>query len=126
MRFEYLPDKFLKDNFGNFALCEGLWREMSEEDAVLHLSQSYKITVETGEPRDLLQPEKALPMLAAGNNIRLPLMWLREKNDKLKCPLCGDVLPECPALSRIDNKTALCSRCGDKEAIEDYLGTRCE
>lgn len=126
MRFEYLPDKVLKDNFGDFARCEGLWREISEEEAVTHLSTSYRVTVETGEPRDFLQPDKALPLLAQGNNIRLPLMWLRERNDKPKCPLCGDVLPEVPALSRADNKTAICSRCGDKEAMEDYLNTRTE
>ena len=48
-----------------------------------------------------------------------------------KCPSCGGFIPnnETPgaymgALSRKDNKTEICSSCGTKEAIEDYLGGR--
>jgi hypothetical protein len=46
-----------------------------------------------------------------------------------KCPKCYGFIPnnETPgaypgAISRRDNKTEICSACGSKEAIEDFLG----
>ena len=35
------------------------------------------------------------------------------------CPRCGKNYDGYPALSRTDNKTAICSPCGGTEAIED-------
>lgn len=35
-----------------------------------------------------------------------------------KCPLCGKMYSEPPALSRKDNKTEICSLCGTREALE--------
>jgi len=44
------------------------------------------------------------------------------------CPRCGGFIPnnETPgaypgALSRIDNKTEICSACGEDEALEEYF-----
>jgi len=44
------------------------------------------------------------------------------------CPACGGYIPnnETPgaymgALSRRDNKTEICSPCGNREAMEDYV-----
>lgn len=46
---------------------------------------------------------------------------------KHQCPRCGGSIPnnENPgaypgALSRVDNKTEICSNCGTLEAIDDY------
>jgi len=46
-----------------------------------------------------------------------------------QCPRCAGQIPnnETPgaypgAISRRDNKTEICSECGSKEAIEDFLG----
>lgn len=36
-----------------------------------------------------------------------------------KCPICKGPLGDRPALSRRDNKTAICSDCGFRESIED-------
>lgn len=36
----------------------------------------------------------------------------------INCPRCGDTMPRHPALSRADNRTAVCSDCGVEEAIE--------
>lgn len=36
-----------------------------------------------------------------------------------KCPRCGGPLGKRPALSRRDNKTDICSKCGLAEALED-------
>lgn len=40
-----------------------------------------------------------------------------------KCPRCGGPLGKRPALSRKDNKTDICSKCGYLEAIEDVEKT---
>jgi len=37
------------------------------------------------------------------------------------CPICGDPIGECPALSREDNKTHICSQCGTHQALSDYV-----
>lgn len=34
------------------------------------------------------------------------------------CPKCGQAYNEPPALSRVDNETAICPDCGTKEALE--------
>lgn len=35
------------------------------------------------------------------------------------CPICGEEYNEAPAISRRDNKTEICSYCGQVEAFED-------
>lgn len=51
------------------------------------------------------------------------------KNTGVACPRCGGRIPNEPfagkypgALSRVDNKTEICSKCGDEEALLDYDG----
>lgn len=46
---------------------------------------------------------------------------------KHQCPRCGGSIPNAltpgaypGALSRVDNKTEICSECGTLEALEDY------
>lgn len=34
-----------------------------------------------------------------------------------KCPRCEETIGEFPALSRLDNRTEICSQCGLSEAI---------
>ncbi len=36
------------------------------------------------------------------------------------CPICGDYIQGYPAISRKDNRTEICSRCGTLEAIEEF------
>lgn len=43
-----------------------------------------------------------------------------------KCPRCGKVFNDYPALSRRDNKTEICPDCGTAEAFEDFLGRKYE
>ena len=38
-----------------------------------------------------------------------------------KCPICKNKIIGVPALSRKDNKTEICSRCGRIEAIEEFI-----
>ena len=38
------------------------------------------------------------------------------------CPLCKESWTGYPALSRVDNKTDICSPCGMQEGLNDYFG----
>ena len=43
------------------------------------------------------------------------------KNDNQQprvCPICGMTYTEAPALSRLDNETAICPDCGTRQALE--------
>ena len=57
-------------------------------------------------------------------------MWNEELNEEYKegeimkreiCPICKQEIIGYPALSRIDNKTKICSDCGTKEAIDAFI-----
>jgi hypothetical protein len=39
-----------------------------------------------------------------------------------KCPRCKKDYSGFPALSRVDNKTSICSHCGTEEGLDDYYG----
>ena len=42
--------------------------------------------------------------------------------DKVRiCPACGEEYTDPPAISRRDNRTAICPECGMSEALSDYL-----
>lgn len=43
-----------------------------------------------------------------------------EKVEGWICPRCGKEVHDYPALSRVDNKTEICSACGTKEAMLDF------
>jgi predicted RNA-binding Zn-ribbon protein involved in translation (DUF1610 family) len=36
------------------------------------------------------------------------------------CPRCEEIVTQFPALSRLDNKTEICSACGFDEAMENW------
>lgn len=40
---------------------------------------------------------------------------------KWECPICHKMTDEYPALSRKDNKTHICTRCGQTEALTEAL-----
>ena len=44
--------------------------------------------------------------------------------NNVKCPMCGQYYSGYPALSRRDNKTEICSDCGVREALEDFIKVR--
>lgn len=43
------------------------------------------------------------------------------KRIKGKCPRCNKLINDYPAISRIDNKTEICSKCGIIEALQIYI-----
>lgn len=38
-----------------------------------------------------------------------------------KCPKCGKIYGDYPAISRRDNQTEICPECGVQEALEDFF-----
>jgi predicted RNA-binding Zn-ribbon protein involved in translation (DUF1610 family) len=46
-----------------------------------------------------------------------------KKSDKKawKCPTCKKSVKEYPAISRIDDKTEICSQCGFEEAMKQFI-----
>ena len=50
-----------------------------------------------------------------------------ENRKKIKvCPVCGKKYYDHPAISRKDNKTEICSKCGTLEAVEQFLNLHLE
>jgi len=45
---------------------------------------------------------------------------MKNNQKRKKCPRCGKSYVGFPALSRRDNKTDICSKCGTEEAMVDY------
>ena len=45
---------------------------------------------------------------------------------KKKCPRCNKTIIGYPAISRTDNKTEICSKCGIIEALEVYINAKCK
>jgi len=44
--------------------------------------------------------------------------WNKKSN---KCPRCKGIMSKYPAISRRDNKTKICSRCGTEEVLFDFV-----
>lgn len=126
MKIERLPESIYNENFGDFLRCEDKWEEIEEEVAFKFIESAYKLSLECEKnPRDFLKEESARKMLKEGQVIRLPFFFIREKNSKDKCPLCGCSFNyELGSISRRDNNTTICSNCGMKEALEDFNNFR--
>lgn len=45
-------------------------------------------------------------------------MLKNERHKGQTCPLCGNIYFEPPALSRTDNKTAICSDCATRQGMD--------
>lgn len=41
--------------------------------------------------------------------------------DKKICPICKKVIVGYPSISRKDNKTEICSKCGVEEAVNEFI-----
>ena len=42
------------------------------------------------------------------------------------CPICGNAYTTYPAISRKDNKTEICPKCGQQEALDAFLASKME
>ena len=43
------------------------------------------------------------------------------RNRTGKCPRCNKIIVGYPAISRVDNKTEICSNCGIVEALQIFI-----
>ena len=48
-------------------------------------------------------------------------MRVKNIDKKSKCPICGKYYMGQGAISRIDNKTEICSECGVNQAMRDFV-----
>lgn len=125
MLFEVLYEHDYLRNFSDFKRCEGLWEETDETEARKLIDRAYQISCEVEKKaRNYLIWGNALEKLEDGRVLRLPILFIREKNNLKKCPLCGSSIDGVGAISRRDNETEICDDCGFKEAMEDFLGVR--
>jgi hypothetical protein len=64
------------------------------------------------------------PQWIVGNGCKLAIEFNRKNFEKISdlglCPRCKHDLGKIPAISRLDNKTNICSQCGQEEAMFDY------
>lgn len=95
-----------------------VWSRNGYKDRVVDL---------TGPELGLL--ESGLMLLqsnASGNEDKwLQIVKLRSlirRSGSKFCTRCGNYYSDFPALSRVDNKTEICSSCGTDEAIQDFTG----
>ena len=72
-----------------------------------------KITYEYYKERQDRLGEKEKPYLEA--------LEAEVKARANRCPKCNKPIYGYPALSRKDNKTEICSECGNKEALNEWL-----
>lgn len=139
--YQVLAGELFKDKYQNFAACEPYWRPVETKKvkallgALCYTPEDYQrailsayVTltnqwdkVQSGEFTSYPTDDAAQTLLDAGKVISTPICYIRKVTDKPKCPKCGcSIMENSPALSRVDNKTAICSACGMKEALEDY------
>lgn len=121
MIIEKLSEITLNENFGDFSKCEDHWEELNCDEAIKLLDIAYEVSKKSKEGvREFLKQDLAFDLLKEGVVIRLPGLFIREKNDNPKCPRCGNSYEDgLGALSRRDNETEICSNCGTMEAFED-------
>ena len=46
---------------------------------------------------------------------------MKREHEPKVCPICKNTYTDYPAISRVDNKTPICSDCGVQEAFMDYI-----
>ena len=116
--YEYLPVAVLDAVYGDFSACEGKWKGISESQYNVFLTALCCVVKKPEE--DVIR--EANELTAAGKVLSIPIGYIRKTTDEKKCPKCGASIFGIGALSRIDNKTVICSDCGTTEALEDYGG----
>lgn len=115
-QYEYLPAEILNAAFGDFSACEGKWTGLTESEYTVFVSALCCVIEKPSE--DVVR--EANEHTGAGKVLSLPIGYIRKATSERKCPKCGASIFGIGALSRIDNKTVICSDCGTAEALEDY------
>lgn len=129
-QIEKLSLETLHKNFDDFASCEGQWTQMEDNsiETLKKIFHSLRVVVEQLHPEEyypVYEEEVFLNKLRLGQTVEDMYNVYRVKTNLEKCPICGSSIFEGTfAISRRDNETLICSRCGTKEAFEDLSDTR--
>lgn len=127
MKYEKLFESKFNEKFGDWSKCEEDWIEVTDEEVKRDFEIAYKISCEANDERPWLILENAQKYFNNGKIISVPFKYYRAKNDVPKCGICGCSIidtPKAPAISRRDNKTAICSDCAMNEAMGDFFNFR--
>lgn len=49
---------------------------------------------------------------------------MKKQHEEKICPRCKEPIVKYPAISRVDNKTEICSKCGILEALQIFINTQ--
>lgn len=132
MKLESLLEKTYNEKYQDFKQCEKDWESDSSltEASLKGLIASTRDFLEQFHPeQDILEYdwETAVKNLNDGMVIRTLFQFVRLKNKLSKCPLCGSSFDEDTyhySISRRDNETKICYRCGMGEAFSDFTKSR--
>lgn len=130
---EFLPIAVLRENFSDYSACEDKWKTLQEIitnnksplDFIKFRFETMRKIVEENHPNEyypIYEEEVFTNALLLGKPIEDMMTIYRVRTTYPKCPLCGaSIFTNTEALSRKDNETMICSDCGLKEAIEDFV-----
>jgi len=123
-RYEQLPNEVLERAFGDFKRCEGLWNELTEDEAEKLMNAASAVLRDMNDDdAEEYTWASAKKLLRKGNVISFPLGYLREMSTLPKCPRCGaSIVGHTGAISRVDPESTICADCGVFEAVENMLG----
>ncbi|PLS19540.1 hypothetical protein CVD28_03740 [Bacillus sp. M6-12] len=80
-----------------------------------------QMTKDKDHPIEMFEEEAVIEQLKEGRIIYTPMLLFRAIVGENTCPLCGATYQGMGSLSRKDNETEICSDCGTREAMEDFL-----
>lgn len=127
MELERLFVNTFDEHYQDFAKCEQEWQDVTEDKVKKAFHSSKEVLKLTQPDTDLsqLEWEAVQPELLKGRVVRSMHFLCRMKTTDKKCPICGSSFKEeDAAISRIDNKTMICSVCGQREAFDNLFQTR--
>ena len=119
---EQLPLMTLLSAMNDFSACESEWNPITGEVAEKSFNTDITVAQQLGKDTSRMMPwDEVKKLLDAGKAVSCGMGIIRKRTDYPKCPRCGSSIIGLGALSRIDNKTTLCSSCGEAEAFEDFF-----
>lgn len=129
-KIEILPLEVLKENFDDYKRCESKWNLLPNNpiDFVKQRFAEMRKILAENYPKvyyPYYEEEVMLNNLKQGKTVEDMTHIYRIQTKYEKCPLCGCSLFGMQyAISRRDNKTHICSDCGQQEAMQDMMNVR--
>lgn len=127
MKLERLKRGDYRKNNQDMHLSKDSWENFSISEAKKLVESNFK-TLKMSRPDDdisFMKWNSVKERLEEGFVVELVKGFIRKKDDKPKCPYCGNTIHSA-ALSRRGNNIEICSVCGKREAYEDITGQRGE